>query len=184
MPHNKLNRESFDAFISAVILNIKKNEEKLAKTKLETERLKRIEDFYRGLMRTHTYLPKKNYFPLELTEDEKVYIVDGKDMRPQFFFQDQQGRPVLIIEFNPPSPEKYLKEMKRIPASEAQSVPTEKRKKTVIVGTERRKIINTNRGKAFIIFISPYHDTGKGHNRFIVDFDKMTSRPFVKKKPR
>ncbi len=144
MPSSHLNRAEFDAFINQIIRTREKNKTEKAKIKEENKRLKRCEEFLRGLLRTHTHLPAKG------------------DMRPQVFFQDIEGNPVLVREFLVPETETTLLKMKTIAAKETRMI----------------KMKNGNTG--FLLFVCPFNDFKAPHFRIVVDFNTMTSEDYKK----
>jgi len=101
MPQKLMNRASFDACISSIIDQKKRNQAEITKLKRETDQLERCEAFLRGLMRTHTHLPKDD------------------DSRPQFFmFSKKTRKPSLVRGFMAPETEGLMPQMPRIPREE------------------------------------------------------------------
>ncbi len=109
------NRRDFDRHIGKIKNSRKRKEKRITELKEDIERLRKIESFYRGLMRTHGSLPKDN------------------DDRPQFFFQDNSGVPTLVEEFMIPTSETLLPDMKRISLSEAGKSQMKNRKNGFII---------------------------------------------------
>jgi hypothetical protein len=100
MPNRLKDRAEFDKCINETITKQNLIQKSIHRQKKRLKQFKKCESFLRGLMRTHSHVPRKG------------------DMRPQFFFHNKNEELVLVKEFLGEDTEQLLPNMPRCPLSE------------------------------------------------------------------
>jgi hypothetical protein len=102
MPNRLKTRKKFSECIKDLINKKTLVKKSIERQKQRLEQFEKCESFLRGLLRTHSRLPKRG------------------DKKPQYFFQNQKGDFVLVEEFLGKNTEQLLPNMPRCPLSETQ----------------------------------------------------------------